>query len=501
MNRVRFNVAANIAGQVWSVLLAIICTPFFIKLLGIEGYALIAFYAVLQATLQLLDLGFAITVNREVARLSPKASAVDIRELGEFAATAERWYWILGCGTGIVMYFATPYIADTWLNAENIPQEDLTDSARLFGLVASLLWPISFYQSGLLGLQRQVRLNLITIPFNALINLGGVILLWLGPRSVTTLFAWQAVVLLVQVTVMNVQFWRCVGVPRGTRFVSLATLKGKWRFSLGVGSISITGFILTNLDKLILSRLLSLESFGHYSLAATLARGLYVMITPVFNAYFPRFSALASSSDKAVMRQCYHNAAQVMSVLILPLAVTMGVYSPEIAFLWLQNSSIAKNVAPITSLLVIGTCLNGLMYIPFALQLAYGNTKIGLYISLCLVAGLVPAMIFATFQYGTLGAAAMWGVINGLYLLVGLPITHKYLLPRQTGSWLRFDVLPPLAAAFVVAGLGRVVLSSAQSTVPMLITLSSIWLLATIAAALSAIQVRGTIRQLTGVRF
>jgi len=300
---------------------------------------------------------------------------------------------------------------------------------------------------------------------------------------------------------MNVQFWRCVGVPRGTRFVSLATLKGKWRFSLGVGSISITGFILTNLDKLILSRLLSLESFGHYSLAATLARGLYVMITPVFNAYFPRFSALASSSDKAVMRQCYHSAAQVMSVLILPLAVTMGVYSPEIAFLWLQNSSIAKNVAPITSLLVIGTCLNGLMYIPFALQLAYGNTKIGLYISLCLVAGLVPAMIFATFQYGTLGAAAMWGVINGLYLLVGLPITHKYLLPRQTGSWLRFDVLPPLAAAFVVAGLGRVVLSSAQSTVPMLITLSSIWLLATIAAALSAIQVRGTIRQLTGVRF
>ena len=501
MNRVRFNVAANIAGQVWSVLLAIICTPFFIKLLGIEGYALIAFYAVLQATLQLLDLGFAITVNREVARLSPKASAVDIRELGEFAATAERWYWILGCGTGIVMYFATPYIADTWLNAENIPQEDLTDSARLFGLVACLQWLISFYQSGLLGLQRQVRLNLITIPFNALINLGGVVLLWLGPRSVTTLFAWQAVVLLVQFTVMNVQFWRCVGVPRETRFVSLATLKGKWRFSLGMGGMSITGFILTNLDKLILSRLLSLESFGQYSLAATLARGLYVMITPVFNAYFPRFSALASSGEKAVMHECYHSAAQVMSVLVLPLAVIMGVYSSEIAFLWLQNSSIAKNVAPITSLLVIGTCLNGLMYIPFALQLAYGNTKIGLYISLCLVAGLVPAMIFATFQYGTLGAAAMWGVINGLYLLVGLPITHKYLLSGQTGIWLRFDVLPPLAAAFVIAGIGRAVLFSDQSTVLMLITIGSIWLLATIGAALSATRVRSTILQLTGVRF
>jgi O-antigen/teichoic acid export membrane protein len=446
-------------------------------------------------------LGFATTVNREVARLSPKASAVDIRELGEFAATAQHWYWILGCGTGIVMYFATPYIASTWLNAENILQDDLTDSARLFGLVACLQWPVSFYQSGLLGLQRQVKLNLITIPFNALINLGGVVLLWLGPRSVTTLFAWQAVVLLVQVAVMNVQFWRCVGIPRETRSVSLAALKGKWRFSLGMGGISITGFILTNLDKLILSRLLSLESFGHYSLAGTLARGLYVMITPVFNAYFPRFAALASSGDKAMMRQCYHNAAQVMSVLILPLAVTMGIYSSVIAFFWLQNSSIARNVAPIASLLVIGTCLNGLMYIPFALQLAYGNTKIGLCINLCLVAGFVPATIFATFQYGVLGAAAMWGIINGLYLLVGLPITHKYLLSGQTGSWLRFDVLPPLAATFVIVAIGRAVLFSDQSTVLMLISVGSIWLLATIGAALSANQVRSTIRQLTGVHF
>src|SRR3981189_2793642 len=117
MSRVRFNVAATIAGQIWSLPLAIICTPFFIKLLGIEGYALIAFYTVLQATLQILDLGFATTVNREVARLSPKANAVDVRDLGEFAATAQRWYWALGCGTGIVMFFATPHIASTWLNA------------------------------------------------------------------------------------------------------------------------------------------------------------------------------------------------------------------------------------------------------------------------------------------------------------------------------------------------------------------------------------------------
>jgi len=500
MSRVRFNVAANIGGQVWSVLLAIVCTPFFIKLLGIEGYALIAFYLVLQATLQILDLGFATTVNREVARLSPKTDSVDVHELGEFAATAQRWYWILGCGTGTMMYFATPYIASTWLNAGSISPDDLTDSARLFALLACLQWPVSFYQNGLVGLQRQVTLNMITIPFSALANLGGLLFLWLGPRSVSSLLSWQALVLLVQLAVVRHRFWGALGVPREIRRVNLHVLKDKWRFSLGMGGISITGYILTHLDKLILSRLLSLESFDHYSLAGTLARSLYVMITPVFNAYFPRFSALVSSGDKASMRLCYHNAAQVMSVLILPLAITIGFFSYEIAFLWLHDSSIARSVAPITSLLVVGMCLNGLMNIPFALQLAYGNTKIGLYINLCLVVCLAPAMIFATFQYGVMGGAAIWGVINGMYLLVGLPLTHKYLLSGEAGNWLRLDVLPPLVAALVLVGLGRVVLSSDQSAVLTFIAVGIIWLLATVGAAFSANQVRGSIRQLIHAR-
>lgn len=500
MSRVRFNVAANITGQVWLLLLTIVCTPFYIKLLGIEGYALFAFYAVLQATLLILDLGFSTTVNREVARLSPKASSADIRALAEFAATATRWYWILGCGTGIVMFFLTPQIASTWLNAENLPRDDLTDSGKLFGLLACVQWPLSFYHTGLIGLQRQVTLNLLTIPFSALTHLGGLVFLWLGPRSVTGLLCWQALVALLQLIVLDHRFWKDLGVPREFRRPNLGVLRDKWRFSLGMGGISITGYILTHLDKLILSRLLSLESFGHYSLAGTLARGLYVMITPVFNAYFPRLSALVHTNDKESVRLCYHNAAQVMSVLTLPLAIIIGIFSYEIAFLWLRDSAIARSVAPITSVLVIGTCLNGLMNIPFALQLAHGNTRIGLTVNLGLVAALAPAMIFATFQYGVMGGAAMWGVINGLYLLVGLPLTHKYLLPGETANWIKSDLLPPLLVALVLVGLGRIALSSEGSAVSTIAAVGSVWLVATIGAMLSANQVRQTIRQLIGPR-
>ena len=500
MSRVRFNVAANIAGQGWLLLLTILCTPFFIRLLGIEGYALVAFYAVLQAALLILDLGFATTVGREVARLSGKATAAEVKELGEFAATAARWYWLLGCTTGIAMFFLTPLIARAWLNAANIAPAELADSGKVFGLLVCILWPTSFYQNGLAGLQRQVALNAITIPFSALSNLGGLAFLWFGPQTVTGLLCWQALVALVQLAVLDRQFWKGLDVPPESRRAHLGALTGKWRFSLGMGGISVTGVVLTHLDKLILSRLLSLESFGHYSLAGTIARGLYVTITPVFNAYFPRFSALVPTRDQASMRLCYHNAAQIMSALMLPLAIIIGMFSYEIALVWLRDPAIAKNVAPIASILVIGTCLNGLMNIPYALQLAYGNTKIGLSINLCLVAVMVPAMVFATSRYGVTGGAAMWGAINGLYLLVGLPLTHKYLLPGETIRWIKSDLLPPLAAALVVAGLGRIVISADGSAAATVAAVGATWLVATIFAVLSASRVRATVRHLIGAR-
>lgn len=493
MSRVRYNVAANIAGQIWAVLIAIFCTPFVIKLLGIEAYALIAFYTVLQATLQMLDLGFTTTVNREVARVSSSSNA---HELGKLVATAERGYWILGFAVGCVMFLATPHVAGFWLRPENLSSADLADSARIFGLLLCLQWPLIFYQNGLAGLQRQITLNLATIPFSALSNLGGLLVLWLGPRSVTTLMVWQLAILLAQVAVIRFQFWKHAGVPREAKVVDLAVLKDKWRFSLGMGGISITGFVLTYLDKLVLSRLLSLESFGHYNLAWTLSRGLYVLITPVFSAYFPRLSALASRRDSTSIRLCYHNATQVMAVLILPLALVMGIYSFQIALLWLHDASIARSVAPMASLLVIGTCLNGLMNIPFALQLARGNTAIGLYLNLCLITCFAPTIVLAAYQYGAVGGAAMWGMVNGIYLLVGLPITHRYLLPGETGAWLRLDVVPPLIAALVIAGIGRFALPADQSGPASLISVGSLWALATIGAALSAHRVRGVIREM-----
>ncbi len=491
MSRVRFNIASNIAGQAWSILLAIACTPFYIKLLGIEAYGLIAFFFVLQSVCQIFDFGLGATVSREVARFSGGSPGVaEKASLALFVGTLERWYWLLGLAMGVLLFFAVPSLTEVWLKPEKLSQAEVLKSARVFALLALLQWPCTFYQSGLAGLQRQVLLNAIQIPFSALGSIGGLMLVWLGPRSVAALLAWQAGVLLCQLAFLYFHFWLQIGVSRSQTAANLRVLRAHWRFSLGMSGISITGLVITHLDKLILSRLLSLETFAQYSLAGALARGLYVLITPIFSAYFPRFTSLVAQRNAHATSVSYHTASQVLAALVLPLAAIIAFFSQEIAQIWLHDRELAVNVAPIASLLVLGTCLNGLMNIPFALQLAHGRTVIGLVINLGLLVFLIPSIIFATTHYGAKGGAAMWAVANGLYLAIGLPVTHKYLLGGETGKWLLGDVLLPLLSTFLIVGLGRLLMPVDLGILATIIFVAATWALATLLASLSSRQMR-----------
>mgnify|MGYP001572637190 FL=1 len=57
--------------------------------------------------------------------------------------------------------------------------------------------------------------------------------------------------------------------------------------------------MLTQLDKVILSKMLTLKTFGYYILAGVVGNGLSgVLITPMFNTIFPRFSALVAAIDE-----------------------------------------------------------------------------------------------------------------------------------------------------------------------------------------------------------
>ena len=458
MRRVKTNFFANLAGSGWTALVGLACTPLYIRFMGMEAYGLVGFYFLLQGIINILDLGLSPTMNREMARYSVLPGKAG--EARDFVRTLEVGYWAVGILLGAAIYFAAPHIATHWINAGDIPASEVRRAVAIMGVLAALQWPLSLYQGGLLGLQRQILLNGISIVTATLGGGGALLALWLVSPTISVFFTWQIVIALMQTIVTTIAFWRCLPASGNPARFEPGLLRSTWRFTAGMGGITLTALVLTQLDKVILSKLLPLKTFGYYVLAGVVAGGLTsVIITPMFNTIFPRFSSLVAQGEEKKLVEMYHGSTQVMAVLIFPAAAVIALFSPEILLLWTGNPEIVNNAAPIVSILVIGTALNGLMNIPFALQLAYGWTRIGLVINSAFIFTLVPAILFMTLNYGATGAAFVWVALNGIYMAVGVPLTHRRILRSETLRWFTKDVGLPLAGTVVAAGIGRVIIN------------------------------------------
>lgn len=462
MSRVKTNFFANLAGSGWTALVGLACTPLYIRFMGMEAYGLIGFYFMLQGVIQILDLGLSPTMNREMARYSVTPEKAG--EARDFVRTLEVGYWAIGIFIGCAVGYSAPYIASHWINAGTIPPSEVRRAVTIMGVLAALQWPLSFYQGGLLGLQRQVLHNGITIATATLSGGGSLLILWLVSPTVSAFFTWQIAVSLLQAGATTFALWRCLPhYGRPARFDPGVTrnIRG---FAAGMSGITITALILMQLDKVILSKMLTLKTFGYYVLAGMIGNGLSgLLITPMFNTIFPRFSALVAAGDGKGLLAMYHGSTQVMGAMILPAAVVIALFSWEIMHLWTGSPEIATNTAPIVSILVGGTALNGLMNLPYALQLSHGWTRIGLAINTFFILILVPATILMTSHYGAAGAASVWLGLNGIYMVIGVPLTHRRLLKGEALRWFTKDCGVPLAGSLAIAGIARLIFPAFES--------------------------------------
>ena len=132
------------------------------------------------------------------------------------------------------------------------------------------------------------------------------------------------------------------------------------------------------------------------------------------------------------------------------------------------------------------------MYIPYALELAHGWTKLTFYKNLIAVVILIPLMTVLIQRYEAVGAAIVWIILNGSYVLLEPQILHRRFLLSKIRTWYINDVGLPLVAAFMVVRLGHqlILANGNQTTVYIIGSSAAVLGLAILAAFLSAPQVR-----------
>ena len=486
MTLLKKNIIANFGGNIWTGLMGIIFVPLYIRFMGIEAYGLVGVFAALLGVFALLDMGLSSTLNREMARLSAqKDKAQDMRDL---LRTLEIPYWLIGMLIAVTVILASPLIAFHWVKVKNLSQDSVHTALLIMGLCVAFRWPMSFYSGGLMGLQRQVLLNGINVAAETFRGIGAVLVLWLVSPTVEAFFFWQLAISAVHIGLIVFYLWQSLPFSPKKASFRPELLRTIWRFAASMTGITITVIFLMELDKIILSRMLSLEMFGYYTLANVVAMTLYRFIGPVFSATYPKLTSLVEQGAEKEITKLYHQSAQLMSALILPAALVVAFFSWEILFLWSRSPVTADNTHLLVSILILGTACNGLMNIPYALQLAYGWMQLALFVNTVSVLVLVPLMILLARRYGAVGAASVWLILNASYLFITIPIMHSRLLHAEKWRWYIEDVGRPLLAAIVVCLIGRIAVQPDWSMLPMIAGIGLTSGAALLAAALAANQ-------------
>lgn len=486
-NRQVLNIIANFSGVGARLVFALAFNIIYFRLLGGEGYGLIGFYTSLAGLSLLLDFGLNQTTLREVARRGDDGERAG--ELRTVVFTLQLLLGGIGLSLGLLVAVAAPWIAASWLSAAQLAAREITWSVTLMGGVLALLFPANFFYGTLIGLERQVASNALTVA--ATLGRGAltVAALFVLGSAPVIFFSTQIIASLIEVAGLCLVVWRQLPPsPQRPRFDALLIRK-TWKFTSGTWLAVTFAQVAALGDKIILSALLPLHLFGIYSLAVTVTTTIQRLAAPFTNTYFPYFVRLGEQDRRDALLGAYRQAGEFASAIFLSAGLLLAVYAAPIAALLSTDTADAASLGWLIALLALANTLNVEMALPFSLLFAHGITWVALRINLAACLLYPASLVLLVPRYGVVAAAALWLVANALMLPALIVMTHRSVPAGHAWSWLARTILMPGFGVAVALAAGAATMP-ALSRLPSLIWIGVNGVLALAAALLCAPEMR-----------
>lgn len=448
----RASAIANYGGQGWSALISIAFLPLYLSALGLEAYALIGVFALLQAWISVLDLGLTPTLNREMARLHAGAhTGESIRDL---LRSLE-----LVCGgiTALVvasLWLCAPWLLSHWLKVHGLSVPAAIGALRIMAFVLALRFFEQLYRGALQGAHDQIWLNGVSALLASLRWGGAYFMITRVEATVSAFFVWQGCVSILSTALLVRRTYSIL--PRAQRSgrFERSALQEVYGFARGMFLGSLLAFVLTQSDKLAVSSLLPLGELGYYTLASAIAGALMQLVVPLNTAVYPRLTSDVAEGRDSEVRKTYHAACEWMAAIVVPPALVLAFFPHLVLLCWSGSHDTAKHVAPLLRVLAIGQLANAFMNLPYMLQLAYGWTSLSIRINSAAVLFFVPAVLLTVPWLGAIGAAWVWLVLNVGYVFIVVALMHRRVLVGAMRRWYLGAVVMPLAAGATAATAG-----------------------------------------------
>lgn len=437
------NILCNYTSQIYVAAIGILMVPMYIKYMGAEAYGLVGFFAMMQTWFNLLDMGLTPTIARESARFHGGAmQAMDYRRL---ARALEGIFALIALLGGAFLFVLAKPIADHWLNASLLPNEEIILALKLMAIIIALRWMGGLYRGVITGAEKLVWLSgfnsLVATCRNVLI-LPILIFISATPQS---FFLFQLAVALIEISGLAWMAYRLLPKvqQRGGIDWAWTPIKPVLKFSLSIAFTSSVWVFVTQTDKLVLSKILSLTDYGYFTVAVLVASGIMIISGPISNVLMPRLTRLHTEGLHDDFISVYRQATRIVVVTALPAALMLVFFAPHVLWAWTGDAALVQHAAPVLRLYAIGNAFLVISAFPYYLQYAKGNLRLHIIGNVIFVLILIPFVIYATLKHGMLGAAWAWLISNILYFLLWIPLVHYKFYKGVHWNWLLKDILVP----------------------------------------------------------
>lgn len=442
------NILSGYFAQAYTAVIGIVMVPVYMRYMGVEAYGLVGFFTMLQAWLQLMDMGLTPTLSRELSRF--RAGALGALEACTLVRSLEWLFGILAATCIAASLMGSSWIAANWLNVQTLDISEVSTCIAIMGGIGGLRWLTGIYRSGLIGLDMQLSVNGVSVIIATLrsVVVVGILVYW--SSSPIWFFSYQAVIAIIECLAFQQILYRALQPALMPTLPDWSALHNISRFAGSIAFTSGLWVVIMQMDKLILSHFLSLKDYGYFTLAVSVAAGITLLSAPLLQSLQPRLTILISQGREADFIKLYRMSTQGTTVIMVSLAGTIAAFSEPLIFAWTGSNDLARQAAPILFWYAMGNAVVGVLSIPYLLQYSRGYLRLHVIGNILFGLFWVPAVIFSSSRYGGVGTGITWFTGNMLFLLVWVSIVHKRLAPSILFSWLVDDIARIAAPACVV---------------------------------------------------
>ena len=429
-----------------------IFVPLYIEILGETSYGLVSFFATLQTAFNILGLGLANTLRREMA-VGEKTVENNIKKY-KLLRSIEIIYVVIAILICLICILFSGQIATEWLIIDTLDSVLVARVISLMGISIAIQLIANLHLGVLFGLDYQVIANSACIVWSAVKSIGSLLLIRYIKPDLLMFYGWH-----ILSDALYLLFLRYHGIhklnlqkkERIWKLKDIKQIKRVWKYASGILFISFIALVNKQLDKVVISNNLPLAELGAYNVAITLGSLTTFIPLALYVSVFPLFTQYATTGEMEKLKRLFSDINKPVNIILSCMIAYIAAFSDNLIMVWTGSSEYVRILGVTGALAVVAVGLVEYQELPYALALAHGQTKYN-----ALVGGIfIPITFVATYygitNYGLIGAGCVYMGSMLIQTLLYTYIVYKKYVYKHPLLHVATEIVIPLVCAMLVA--------------------------------------------------